>query len=1008
MEILLVLLVVCGVSSVPLTTSEPEELGCVKCHPTDDTKINVHLIPHSHDDVGWLKTVDEYYYGLDSSTQKASVKNILDSVVASLIKNSERRYIQVETAYFWKWWQDQDDKQRWQFRSLVDNGQIEMVNGAWSMNDEACTNYQSTIDQFTWGLRTIKETLGKCGTPRIGWQIDPFGHSREQASLLSEMGYDGVFFSRLDHDDEKQRKKERTLDFAWQGSTSLEESIIFGSIFGYLYNPPKGYCWDIECGDQQIVDNPKSPNYNIQRKVDGFMEIIKSEAAHYPTNNIMIPMGGDFHYQVAEKNYDNIDKFLRGFKNRTEVNVIYSTPSCYLRAVNEAKPNLTLKTDDFFPYSVNSHSFWTGYFTSRPNSKRFERVGHNILQVSKQLYAQGSIQSNDKYDEDDLTDLREVMGVMQHHDDITGTEKQHVANDYVRMLTEAIETAEKPIGNIVSELLDLDPTLNLSFSSCLLSNISICHVSQNSDQFVVVLYNPLAWNVTHYVRLPVEGKNFEIRGPDGAEVFDLVPFYGNFPYVNITGSKQATHDLVFAARNIPPLGLKLYYVSRKDSEKSSGTAKQFVNKTSAFSVSSATNLLESITLNGRTLGITQNFHYYFSYEGLKDSGYVSSGAYLFLPNDTIPAALRDITVLRTFSGNLVEEVHQKWNDSAVEIYQSIRWYKDEDYVELDWIVGNIIVHSDITGIEVVSKFTVTDDFDNKNTFYTDSNGREMMKRIKNHRPDYAYDPVKEPVASNYYPVTSRITIKDEDRNIEVAVLTDRSQGGSSLNINELELMVHRRIHSDDYKGVGEDLDEKEFGDYGVYVRGSHYLVIGKATGSNTNGKSTSAQERILAQKKLLQPWIGLAPISKPFEEIHKTSKLMYSGLVAPFPENINILTLEPWANDTYLLRMEHIMEKGEDSHLSDDVTINHIKDIFKGIEIRGMEGTTLAGNMLLDDFKRMKKYQWHITNSSLDVKIQSEEKTGDYVTLKAMEIKTFIVELGKRTYGGANSGTNLE
>jgi len=50
-----------------------------------------------------------------------------------------------------------------------------------------------------------------------------------------------------------------------------------------------------------------------------------------------------------------------------------------------------------FPYADNSLSFWTGYFTSRPNDKEYARVGSQNLLASNKLYALAAInQSTDK------------------------------------------------------------------------------------------------------------------------------------------------------------------------------------------------------------------------------------------------------------------------------------------------------------------------------------------------------------------------------------------------------------------------------------------------------------------------------------------------------------------------------------------------------------------------------------------------------------------------------------
>jgi hypothetical protein len=68
-------------------------------------KLTVHMIHHTHDDVGWLKTVDEYYSGVNNNIQRVEVHLILDGVMKELILDPKKRFSYVEMKFFSMWWE---------------------------------------------------------------------------------------------------------------------------------------------------------------------------------------------------------------------------------------------------------------------------------------------------------------------------------------------------------------------------------------------------------------------------------------------------------------------------------------------------------------------------------------------------------------------------------------------------------------------------------------------------------------------------------------------------------------------------------------------------------------------------------------------------------------------------------------------------------------------------------------------------------------------------------------
>uniref|UniRef100_A0A8D0G8J9 Lysosomal alpha-mannosidase n=1 Tax=Sphenodon punctatus TaxID=8508 RepID=A0A8D0G8J9_SPHPU len=255
--------------------------------------LNVHLIPHTHNDVGWLKTVNQYFYGARNDIQHAGVQYILDSVIPQLLADPAKRFIYVEVAFFARWWGLQGEAVRRAVRQLVSEGRLEFVNGGWSMNDEATVHYSAVIDQMSLGLRFLRRTFGECGRPLTAWHIDPFGHSREQASLFAQMGFDGFFVGRIDYQDKAQRETLREMEQLWRASGSLAPpgADLFTGVLPNGYNPPMALCWDQFCSDDPIVDDASDDN-NVQRVVKYFLGTAASQQEYMAPHLVLAPGGG--------------------------------------------------------------------------------------------------------------------------------------------------------------------------------------------------------------------------------------------------------------------------------------------------------------------------------------------------------------------------------------------------------------------------------------------------------------------------------------------------------------------------------------------------------------------------------------------------------------------------------------------------------------------------------------------------------------------------------------------
>lgn len=116
------------------------------------------------------------------------------------------------------------------------------------MNDEAAIHYDAIIHQLTTGHEWLREN-GIPSKPKIGWSIDPFGHSSIQPYFYSLMGFSGMVISRVHYAVKKALALQSAMEFYWRPPwDTTEDYDIFTHMMPFYH-----YDFPHTCGPDPTV-----------------------------------------------------------------------------------------------------------------------------------------------------------------------------------------------------------------------------------------------------------------------------------------------------------------------------------------------------------------------------------------------------------------------------------------------------------------------------------------------------------------------------------------------------------------------------------------------------------------------------------------------------------------------------------------------------------------------------------------------------------------------------------
>ena len=768
-----------------------------------------HLIAHSHDDLGWLVTEQEY--------EDLLVSHILRSSSTYLAGDPRTKFSFCNIGFL-KHWIDSDYKNSQLFKKVVDSGQMEILNGGFAVHDNAATYFDDIINTYEYGREFVFKQFGLI--PRTGWLIDPFGLSLTTSRLYSEMGYDQYVTNRIADWDRDDMRNRGQLQKNWVIPGKPEYNLFISEMADH-YQTVDPLDIDFSLGSPKnelpIIDILDA-GFNLDSKMQTYTNNIQNYISWFPTKNVMIPWGGDFYFKGFHrtiKSYNTIVDFMQsnaytGRYNNFTFKV--SSAQAYFEAVRKEKQltDFVNKTGDFFPYVQSdpadpSHFSWTGYFTSTPYTKKAIRSFGEAARGLKNLLTMWLLRGEvDDIYVDEITSQADrsmwVVGINTHHDTITGTSKKRVAESYLS----------------VTE--DQTDRLNSTF------NLFVSKYFNNSDVYAFTQYLELQ-NPYREGPMIEEESPFLFVSQGGQQMKAVRVRSSMFRSVSVINMNSSQHLRVVSSCNHQQVCEHTFFDSFLTAQGKFYLITE--NPTPSFvehpieeavvyqEVVAGTNVSFSIKdgLISFSDG-TQAFKFGLFYYGWSHQSNISrayNGKYMFAAS--FPAELLPM------DRGLAKYITQVAKDSLdiLVSFNNSMWSVNFKYLPLAPDTHRYSTRIDCGTLSdgttpdqvnyVVRYFSDIRNFNG--SFTTDSNGLEKLTRF--------FGEKSQTIDINYFPLTRFIYLQDDSR--RMTVMLDRAQGGTSPQQGVLEVMVNRRTLTDDSKGAEEGIDE------GVAISVLHYLVF---------------------------------------------------------------------------------------------------------------------------------------------------------------------------------------